>query len=58
MHGLHGLPLTIVEQPFEVLTGRVPLRLAAEARAELVEELAQASQEGARGASRHGTEAY
>ena len=43
MHGLHGLPLTVVEQAIEILTGRVPLRLAAEAGAEPIQRLAQAS---------------
>ena len=45
MHGLHGLPLTVVEQAIEILTGRVPLRLAAEAGAEPIQILAQASQQ-------------
>ena len=50
---LHGLPLAIVEQPVEILTRRVALRLSAEARAEAIEELTQASQQRARRSSGH-----
>ena len=42
MHRLHGLPLAVVEQPVEILTRRVTLRLPTEARTEAVEELTQA----------------
>ncbi len=53
MHRRHGLPLAVVQQPVEVLTRGSPLRLAAEARAEAVEKLAQASQQRTRRASGH-----
>ena len=43
MHRLHGLPLAVVEQAVEILTGGVLLRLSAEAGTEPIEELAQAS---------------
>jgi hypothetical protein len=48
MHRLHGLPLAVVEQAVEILTGGVPLRLSAEARAEAVQVLAESSQQRAR----------
>jgi hypothetical protein len=54
MHRLHGLPLTVVEQAVEVLTRRVALRLATEARTEPVEELPEALQQRAGRASGHG----
>jgi hypothetical protein len=53
MHGLHRFPLTVVEQAVEILTGGVPLRLSAEAGAEPIEVVAQASQEHPRGPCRH-----
>ena len=53
MHRLHRLPLAVVEQPVEILTGGVALRLAAEARTEPIQELAQASQQRPRGPRRH-----
>ena len=53
MHRLHRLPLAVAEQPVDVPGGRVALRLAAETRTELIEELAESSQECPRGASRH-----
>ena len=52
MHRLHGLPLAVVEQAVEILTGGVPLRLPAEARAEPIEVLAQAPQQRPRGPRR------
>ena len=54
MHRLHRLPLAVVEQPVDVLAGRLALRLATEARTEAVQELAQAPQQRARGPRRHG----
>jgi hypothetical protein len=53
MHRLHRLPLAVIEQAVEILTGGVPLRLTAEARAEPIEVLAQASQQRSRWACRH-----
>jgi hypothetical protein len=53
VHRLHRLPLAVVEQPVKVLRGRVSLRLPTETRTELIEELAQSSQQRARGAGRH-----
>ena len=53
MHRLHGLPLAVVEQSLEILTGGVPLWLPAEAGAEPIEVLAQASQQRPRGPRRH-----
>ena len=41
MRRLDRLPLTVVQQTIEIPTGRGPLRLPAEARAEPVEELSQ-----------------
>lgn len=48
MCGLHGLALTVVQQPVEIPTSGCPLRLAAEARPEFVEILAQAQEQCAR----------
>ena len=53
LHRLHGRPLTVVEQAVEIPTGGVPLRLPAEAGAEPIEVLAQASQQRPRGPRRH-----
>jgi hypothetical protein len=53
VHRLHRLPLAVVEQPVEILAGRLALGPSAEAAAEAVEELAQASQECPRGPRRH-----
>lgn len=53
MHRLHRLPLTVIEQAVEILTGRVALRLSTEARAEAIEKLAQSAQQRPRGARRH-----
>ena len=53
MHRLHGLPLAVVEQAVQILTGGVALRLPAEAGAEPIEVLAQASQQRPRGPRRH-----
>jgi hypothetical protein len=53
VHRLHGLPLAVVEQSVEILTGGLALRLAAEAGAEPIEELAQSSQQRPRGPRRH-----
>jgi hypothetical protein len=47
VHGLHRLSLAVVEQAFDVLTGRRPLRAAAEAAAERIQERAQAREEHA-----------
>ncbi len=54
MHRLHRLPLAVVEQAVEILTGGLPLRLAAEARTEAVQELPQTLQQRAGRPSRHG----
>ncbi len=54
MHRLHGLPLAVIEQPIEIAARGIPLRLAAEARAELIEVLPQALQQRPRGPRRHG----
>jgi len=53
VHGLYRLPLAVAEQPVDVLRRRLTLRLAAEARAELIEELAQSSQQRPCRARRH-----
>ena len=53
MHRLHGLPFAIGEERVEILTGGLPLRLAAEARTEAIQELAQAPQQRPRGPRRH-----
>ena len=53
MHRLHGLALAVVEQAVEILAGRVPLRLPTEARAESIQELAQAPQQRPCGPRRH-----
>ena len=47
MHRLHGLPLAVVEEPFDVLTGRVALDAASETVVERVGERAEASQHSA-----------
>ena len=47
MHRLHGLPLAVVEEAFEVLTGDRALRLATEAAREPVGEVAESPQERA-----------
>jgi hypothetical protein len=47
MHGLHRLPLAVVEEGFEILTGRLALRASGEAARELVGKLAEPSQERA-----------
>lgn len=41
MHRLHGLSFAVVEQPVEILTRRVALRLGVKARADSIEELTQ-----------------
>lgn len=51
VHSLQRLPLAVPEQAVDVLRGRVPLRLAAEARTELIKALAQSSRQRARGLS-------
>ncbi len=53
VHGLHRLALAVAEEAVNVLGGRVALRLPAETRAELIEEVAQSSQQCARGLGRH-----
>ena len=53
VHGLHRLPLAVVEQAVDVLGRGLALRLPAEARAEPVEELAQSSQQCPCGPRRH-----
>jgi hypothetical protein len=53
MHGLHRLPLAVIEQPVEILTGGLALRLAAEADTEPIQELPQASQQFPGGSRRH-----
>ena len=53
MHGLHRLPLAVIEQPVEILTGGLALRLAAEAGTEPIQELPQASQQFPGGSRRH-----
>jgi hypothetical protein len=53
VHGLHRLPLAVAEEPVDVLSGGLSLRPPTEARAELIEELAESSQQRARGAGRH-----
>jgi hypothetical protein len=45
MHGLHRLPLAVIEQPVELLAGGLALRPAAEAGTEPIQELPQASQQ-------------
>src|SRR5207244_2020674 len=53
VHRLHGLPLAVVEQAVEILTGGGALRPSAEAGAEPIEVLAQASQQRPRRPRRH-----
>jgi hypothetical protein len=53
MHGLHRLPLAVIEQPVEILTGGLALRLAAEAGTEPIQKLPQASQQFPGGSRRH-----
>ena len=53
VHRLHRLPLAVVEQPVDVLRRGLALRLAAEARAEPVEEQAQSPQQCPCGPRRH-----
>ena len=45
MHRLHGRPLAVVEEPFEVLTGRRALRVATEAARKAIGECAELPQE-------------
>jgi hypothetical protein len=52
MHRLDGLPLAVIEQAVEILARPLPLRPSAEAGAEPIEVLAQASQQRPRGSRR------
>ncbi len=53
MHGLHGLPLAVVEDRVEILTGRRALRRPIETVGELVGKLAEPSQQRAGRRFRH-----
>ena len=53
MHGLHGLPLAVVEDRVEILTGRRALRRSIETVGELVGKLAEPSQQRAGRRFRH-----
>jgi len=43
-HRLHGLPLAVVEQPVEISSRRLALRLPTEAGAELIDKRPEALQ--------------
>jgi len=53
MHRLHGLPLAVVEERFEVLTRRLALRMAREAVRELIGKLSEPSQDRSSGKLAH-----
>ena len=53
MHRLHGLALAVVEESFEVLTGRRALWVATEAARKPIGECAEPSQERASRPIRH-----
>ena len=53
MHRLHGFPLAVVEQRVEVLTGRVALRVSAEAVREPVGKVSESLQERSNRPLRH-----
>jgi hypothetical protein len=53
MHHVHGLPVPVVEQAFEILTGGIALDTPAETIRESIEELTEPIEQRSRAARIH-----